>query len=55
MRDDLDRLVDMIEDEDRVTEHEDGFRDLKGSSQLSLCFRLEVLDAVIGDESDRTT
>lgn len=55
MGDDLNSLVNVIEDQDGVAEHKDRFRDLKGSSKLSLRFRFEVLDAVVRDESDGST
>lgn len=55
MRDDLDVLEDMVEDDDGVAEHEGGFGNAEGIDQLASGLGLKVLYAVIRDIADGTT
>jgi hypothetical protein len=52
VRDDLDHVLDVIEDEERVDEHEEGFRKAGGVRRRDRDARLEVADHVVGQEAD---
>lgn len=55
MCDDLDLLKEMVEGDDSVKEHEEGFWHLEDVLQRASGLWLKVFDAVVGDIADGTS
>src|SRR5260370_20334385 len=55
MGDNLERLEQVIINDERVGEHEDGLRDFESIIQLAFCLWFKMLDAVIGDISNSSS
>ena len=55
VRDDLQALVEVVVDEEGVDQHEDGLRNAKGVFEGAQGLRLEMLDGIVPNISDRTT
>jgi hypothetical protein len=53
--DELEVLVEVIEDDESVLEHEDGLGRVEGGGQGSSGSGLKVVDAVVGNHADRST